>query len=395
MNFLALIDRFIPEQFLQKNDQNLIKIRVMTSISLLYGASLVGIVLLLGTLSYLELVVVWETVAGSSVAASLYTFQIIYFKRTANWFNAVNIVMLTMFAATTGFIAATGGWTSPVMVVYVCIPMCAFLMEGKKSGVLWSSVIIVAYMVFLALHVKSVQMPQIIDAAFASYLVYFAWVYSWFMTAGGIALYGSVTQRLSESLNQERDKLRVRATYDVLTGAYSRGAFQDFFLESLISSVKDEKPFLYLDVELNDDALSSRREEERILQTTVKIIREAYTERVVIARSAGLSFLVMVDEVDEVVNAEEIALIIHGALLNEFEDLGIVVHVGAVMVPYYSKDAQIIMSGARRAVQDAITDEKSIAVYSTPYRSFHEEDYSNRWIRGTFAEIMARGSQTV
>src|SRR5690606_21768495 len=179
----------------------------------------------------------------------------------------------------------------------MCVSVCAFLMAGKYSGLFWSSMVGLVYGVFYLLEQRGVTTLQVVENNLLDLLVYFSWLYAGVIIFGGMALFAGLTRNLSAALNQEREQLRIKATYDPLTGAYNRYFFHDRIRQRLARCHEPGRAFLFLDIEILINALVSREDEELYLQQAVQALQNRYPGRVEPARSGGLTLMAVIDDV--------------------------------------------------------------------------------------------------
>jgi GGDEF domain-containing protein len=379
-----MIDFFVPEDVRKKDDEALLmKCRVTISLSLLYLFSVLPMGVGFLVLALMDILVIWSAVIGDAIASVIYIFQLFYLKRTANLFVAANIVMAVLVVFTSIFCLITGGWTSSVLFILVCTPVCAFLMEGARSGTFWTLVTAIVYFLLLEMYLYNVQLPNVIPDNLEVVLEYFAWLYGWFMVFGAMTVYNLVSKKLSENMTQERKRLSIKATYDELTGCYSRTAFVGV-LEERAGQLKGDDDFLFCSVDLQLKDIISRDEEMHLLQVIVKLLRESFPERCVIGRMGGMSFSIIIDEVKDESVAEEIASTCFSVLQIAFFDTSMDLKVGAVMVPSYSNQPDTIVASARKAIQEARHNDLDYVIYSDEALKTRKVSKGNR----VFAESL-------
>lgn len=213
LDVFALLDRFLPAGLQQSNDNTrLLKGRVLVFLSLMYLLSLGPMIVIFTVLGLLGIFSLWSAVLSSSISCCLYACQLMYFKRGGDMFRAANIGMFTMVAATTTCVAVTSGWTSPIMMILLCTPTCAFLMDGKRAGTLWSAAVATIGAFFLVAYINGIHFPQLITENLQDYLAYFSWLYGFMIVASGIVFYGNLTEKLNASARRERELLVMKAS---------------------------------------------------------------------------------------------------------------------------------------------------------------------------------------
>ena len=134
-----LLDRLLADSILQSEDGNLLfRSRITAAVTVMYCFSMAFVATLLSTFTILGVIDVWSAAYACITSSLFYIGQMLYFKRSGNLFIASGITIGIMFCAANGFVAITGGWQSSVIIFLFVVPMCAFLMSGSLSGIIWS-----------------------------------------------------------------------------------------------------------------------------------------------------------------------------------------------------------------------------------------------------------------
>lgn len=389
MNPLKLLDQFIPGNILAANDLTLLtRARVLVAFSVMYLVSTFFIAITIAIVNLMGFLTLWSGVASSTVSGCLYACQLFYFKRSGNMRVATHFFLAILTTATVAFITITAGWESPVVMILMCVSTCAFLMQGRHTGFIWSGIISFIYVVYYVLYQFSVELPQVVEPSLLELLKLFSWIYAFAIMFGGVVLYSSMANQLSSTLNAEREQLRQKATYDSISGAYKREAFVRILQERVADCDRPGKAFVVLDIEIMANGLLSREDEVDIQVKTRKGIERAFPGRTIIAKSSGLSFLVIVDQAN---NDGVTAKIIEftGSVLEKVADPGLLaITIGAVMVPGYSADVDEIMTTARRAIQEARHAGLPYVLYSQSRRIRVEKWAPRHWTRARFSEVI-------
>lgn len=393
MNFLSLLDRLIPENIRAANDLTLLtRARVLVAFSLMNLSSTVFIALAITVANLLGVITLWSGVASSTVSVCLYSTQMFYFYRTGNIRWATHFFLAILTAATVTFVTITSGWQSPVIIILMCVSTCAFLMQGRKTGVMWSAIISLVYIVFFVIYKKGIVLPQVVESSLLYLLMLFSWIYAWFILFGGVLLYNGMTSQLSNTLNREREQLRRKATYDSISGAYKREAFIRHLRERTGDSLQPGKAFLMLDIEIIAKGILAREDEVGIQKKIHQTIEKTFPNRTFIARSNGLSFLAMIDQVNNDAVAGKV-LALMSEVLDRSLAAGLVdITMGAVMVPGYSNEVDEIMVTARRAIQEAQKSGEKHVIYSQSRRIRVEKWTPKNWIHARFVDLTGQAT---
>jgi len=388
---IAWLDKTLPPSLRDQNDAALLlRARVLMALCLMYLSSTVSIAVSIAILNMFGVITLWSAVLSSSVSSSVYLVTLIYFKRSANLFWAANLFMSTLFFATLAFVYATGGLHSPVLMILMCVCVCAFLMAGKYAGLFWSLMVALVYVIFYILDQNGIQTLQVVEDELLDLLMFFSWLYAGVIIFGGMALFASLTRNLSNTLNQEREQLRVKATYDPLTGAYNRPFFHDRIVQHLAQCHEPGRAFVFLDIEIMINALLSREDEELYLQQAVQALQNRYPGRVEPARSGGLALMAIIQDVADHEEAEEVVGSVYVALQSALDEMVAGIVMGAVMVPSYSETENEIIQTGRKATLEAKSANKPFVIYTDEDRIKLEAWTPKNWARRRFSEVVAR-----
>jgi GGDEF domain-containing protein len=366
LDIFRLLDYFLPAKLLRRNHQaSLMKGRVLVFLSLMYLSSLSMVAVLLALLSALGVFTLWSAVLSSSLSCGIYALQLRYFKRGGDLRRAANIGMLTMVTTTASCVLLTGGATSPVMIILLCTPTCAFLMEGKNAGLLWSVVVAFICAAFLQLRVQGITLPNMIDAKLMDYLSYCSWLYGFIIVAGGMTFYGSLTEKANVAAKQERLQLKNKATYDALTGVYSRQAFMQR-LPQWQNEQKNAAPLLFMEFDIETRFALQREHMEQLLIRCVETLQLLFDSHLVLSRNSGSSFQGLLFNVHDGGSAIQ-AMDLVNQQLEALSDGNLVkVTMGAAIVTRAHEPARILQM-AHKAIQNARTRE-------LPYFFFNEAE---------------------
>ncbi len=354
IDLFRMLDSFLPASLLCSGDQTrLMKGRVLAFLSLIYLVSLGSLIVIFTILGLLGIFSLWGAVLTSSLSCGLYAYQLWYFKHGGDAERAANIGMFTMVTATSACVFFTGGWTSPVMMILLCMPTCAFLMEGKKTGLSWSAVVAIIGVFFLILHIQAITLPNLIDAALQDYLAYSSWLYGFMIIASGMAFYGNLTRTINQAANAERQRSKTRATYDSLTGAFSRQAFQQQLPHWLEDCQKSGRQLLFVEMDLEVAHSLHREQLEELLVRCTNTLQSLFDKKLLLSRNSGTCFQALLPDVGDNSSARTMLDTLHSKLMALCVADKIQINMGAVMVPGYTENRALMLKTARKAIQDA------------------------------------------
>ena len=173
-----------------------------------------------------------------------------------------------------------------------------------------------------------------------------------------VTIFSDITER-----KRTEENLRVLANYDPLTGLANRYLFNATFTRSLQSARrKNEKlALLFIDLDhfkqVND--LLGHEAGDRLLIEVANRIQGSIRETDTAARLAGDEFVVILENIQALTDAEQVALKILSALSNQAsppDSLSrISASIGISVFPDHGNDSETLLRSADRAMYDAKT----------------------------------------
>lgn len=392
INLADILDYFIAKSLRATTDEELrLRARITVGITLMYFSSMSSLSLLLSIIGYLDILVWWPATISCAFSASCYLFQMVYFKKTGNLFVASIITMSILFLFTSRFIYITGGWNSPVILFLFIVPMCAFLITGHKQGAVWSILSIGVYATLGWLEYAGIATPQIAVMEYDKLLRFFTWVFSWFMIVGGVMLYAGIVNSLNESINSEKEKIRLKATFDEESGAYTRKEFSKLLVKKTRLPKSGIKTFALVFIELvnekNDFAGSPRHE---ILKRLFNQIKLQLDDQVVVSRYGGLSMTALVSSIEELDDTRNMVNELYGKLQDIANQHGATLYLGAVVVPRTFTDIHAMTDDARKALHHAKAQKEKFTVYLRGEKKKDERNYMAEVIVGSFDQFLQK-----
>jgi diguanylate cyclase (GGDEF)-like protein len=112
----------------------------------------------------------------------------------------------------------------------------AFTLGTRNSGLKWSGVVFATHLVMIAIDRWLFKFPQLLDMSQALTHHVMHWAITYFAIIFLMMVFESITQRLKEERDAERDRYAYLATHDPLTGLANRSMFDSQLLRALANS---------------------------------------------------------------------------------------------------------------------------------------------------------------
>ncbi len=393
------VDGWIPDNFREhSNYQQIMKARIILSLMLFFSSS----VALLGTVSLcvslLGIANLYDAFFITLPIAMVWLSGAIYFRRTGNFTVTGNIFAFIMFSSSAGAIMPTGGWDSPVLIMFMTVPVGIFLVVGKKSGVFWSILTAICYFGFFLTEVYQIKSPFLLHMDDMRIVTTGVWCFSWFIILGCLLVYDRIVNSLNVSLAEERNRFLYRSRHDVLTGAYNRLTFQQM-LDSLIAEIDNSRHSGLL-VYLHINNLAQLTEEfglaysNEFLQKLVSGFKHFLGEKMTIARQGGSDFTLLIRDIEDLNSArttltELKAGLEHPVILSDENVFAANVAMGGVLIPDFSTDRRLLMQTARNLMHRARRTDDDFLILPNSLRQQGDDEQSLRqnWQRVSFAEL--------
>lgn len=223
---LKMLDLFIPEH-MKNSPDGLMKCYILLGIlfsnvffSFITLFAFLWVVELSEEVRFLALLIDVATFVG-------YSLTLLVFKITKNVVLAANCFLLVLVVTVFPPVLVTGGYQeSPVIQMYMLVPVSAFLLTGLRGGLFWTVFTSICCL-FLAyeyemgwFNTQLLEDPKQLELMrVALNIMIFA------MVTGLLIVYELINENLKSKLNEEKSKFEHRASHDALTGIPNRFEF--------------------------------------------------------------------------------------------------------------------------------------------------------------------------
>ena len=139
-----------------------------------------------------------------TIASIVLGLQIFLFYRVANIGASAVIFSMTFFGATMAVMIFTGGWSSPVRLLFFCAPMISFLVDGRREGFYITGLVLVSGLMVFVAQKTGWQFFQVIDGTNGDIVSVIIWIISVNIVVTCLSVYDAVLHDLSNRLNRAR-----------------------------------------------------------------------------------------------------------------------------------------------------------------------------------------------
>ncbi len=201
MNISAFVDRFVPGSIKESPNPH-IRVRARVLAGLYISCFVIGFAMLalFGTLTLITDRNVTNGLIASVVVTFIIMMQLYLFYKAANVPISAIIFSMTFFGSTFGAVIVSGGWHSPVLLLFFCSPVVSFLVGGRGEGFYMTCLMLVCGVSLMISHHLNFQALQIIQEENMEIARLFIWIISVNLLASCLAVYDT----LLESYNRHR-----------------------------------------------------------------------------------------------------------------------------------------------------------------------------------------------
>lgn len=208
-DFSRWLDIWTPEKLKSQNDPFLI-IRAKILLAL-YLSTLVTIVMMI---IFLLLVIPTSNanwmhgVFSSSLAFILLALQIFIFYRVASIAISCMIFSMTFFSLTLLAVIMTGGWLSPLMMLFFCSPVISFLVGGRTEGLYIIGLVFFSGAILMIAHTINFTLFQIVADENIEVVRFSIWIASSGLLVSCLTTYDFLLESSMKNQNKEKASWR-------------------------------------------------------------------------------------------------------------------------------------------------------------------------------------------
>jgi diguanylate cyclase (GGDEF)-like protein len=362
VGFVEIIDGFFTDAVLSDfSEDERVRARIIFSV---LSFSAVGLAISSFVMLCLSLLMVrnlWIGVLFSVVVSIGMGLTAYFFRINGRILITANIFSVLMFVSIGTAFLVTGGIHSPVAFLLLAVPVMIFMVAGRKSGLLWSLVVLMFYLAVFYLDRKGISFVQIMREQNRELVTTSLWYLSAVIIIGFLAIYERIVGGLTVAIHDEKSRFHDGAIYDALTGFLNRESFQQTFEEALheVSSSGGRLALLRIDIKNLKQVVSQLGYDvgDELVRQLSGLCRQAVASEGVLGRFGSGEFCILLPKVRD--RGQVISLV--SRLKRDFGNhieisegikLPVRIGMGGVFAPDFSISSRSLLRG----VQDALVE---------------------------------------
>jgi len=198
------LDRLLPEAVLERPDSTLeMKIRARILLGLFLSNFCVCIALAL-VFILATLFTDKSFIGAITVISAIFVVLIMQawmFRTVGNVSVSAIMFSMTFFAVTLIPVIATGGWHSPIKLLFFCAPVISFLVGGRQEGVYMASLVLFCGLALMVASAFEFQLFQMLPVENVQFMTAVIWVISIVMLVSCLLVYDVILEDLSKKVS--------------------------------------------------------------------------------------------------------------------------------------------------------------------------------------------------
>lgn len=326
----AVLDWFVPLEIRTDKAQRTRAFIVIGIILInLVICVLVGSALFATSLSHKAKLAATVVVLGSAL---LYCTALGLFRWRHSYLLAGNLAVAAVYFAVLAGVLLTGGYgVSPIMPLWIVVPVFVFPLAGPRSGMVWAIIIFLTMIILLVSNLAGFKTWQLSDPETLQVIERVLPVILCFMVVTALIIYERLNEQLNQWLQEERQRFAFKASHDSLTDLPNREEFYSRLETALRESTHkhQQMALVYIDLDgfkpINDT--HGHFSGDKVLKITAQRIKEVLRHTDVAARIGG----------------DEFALILHGVQKRSDIDLALnkLLHTLSIPIDIEGREVQV------------------------------------------------------
>ncbi|MEZ5540186.1 MAG: GGDEF domain-containing protein [Pseudomonadales bacterium] len=372
--FAGVFDKLISPTYLN-NHETLYKARILAGIASMYIFLLVVTSIYALFLAPLSPDNVFVSLSFMTMMIMGYSMVLYWLRHGEKYRRCAEITVFCTYAGVVMGVATSGGpLASPATPIMVIPVILAFTLGSKYSGLIWSFVVMATHIAMVAIDRWIFKFPQMLDMSQPLMHHLMHWGVNYFAIILLMLVFESITRRLKQERDAERDRYAFLAAHDSLTGLANRLMFDSQLTRALASSDRNKNivGLVILDLDgfkpVNDQLGHDMGDNilRAIGDRLTNLLRKADT----IARIGGDEFAVILENVAAPPGIDIVAQRIVDEIGKPYDILPagmrVTASVGVAMYPLHTRDENTLRVLADHAMYEAKKQHDCYKIYSVP-----------------------------
>jgi diguanylate cyclase (GGDEF)-like protein len=300
---------------------------------LLAGRLLTG----LGLASIMVFIVQY-VLKNTVIAANLYAFKL-----------GLILVLATLFS---------GGLVSPVLPLYLLLPMTCFLIAGARSGLVWSGIVVLIGVVLAGSTESIAMLEPVLRSAEGQYGLLLSTGASTLALVAILFLYQGINAGLHGEVIEQRQRFAHHVRHDGLTNLANRQHFIEQLELAIKRSSRVHSNFALLMINLVGFKYVNQQYGEDVGDQVLQQLGDRVNSRIrttdCLGRWGGDEFSVILETVPAVRDIEKIAQAILAQVHSSFQvdghEIQLSANIGAAIYPDHAADSETLINLANEAM---------------------------------------------
>jgi len=198
------LDGLLPDAVLERPDSTLeMKIRARILLGLFLSNFSVCVALFI-IFSLATLLTDKSFIGAITVISAIFVVLIMQawmFRTVGNVSVSAIMFSMTFFAVTLIPVIATGGWHSPIKLLFFCAPVISFLVGGRQEGIYMATLVMCCGLALMLTSALDFQLFQMLPVENIQFMTAAIWVVSIVMLVSCLLVYDVILEDLSRRLN--------------------------------------------------------------------------------------------------------------------------------------------------------------------------------------------------
>jgi len=368
---IVFLDRFIAPS-LKLDSEQFYRARVLAFIALAYVPILVAVALYLLTLAPVPLSYGLGAAAYITILDALCASALIMLKTRGRYELCTHLVCgVVMGAVTAGIIVTGGPVLSPTVPVSLVAIILAFILGGRRMGMIWTWIVLAMHSLLLVLGVVLGPFPQWLNLEYPAVYHIVHWLVMYTAIMGMMIIFDAINARLKRERDAERERFAHLASHDSLTQLANRLMFDDNLRLAVARTQRHRHSLALFFIDLDGfkpiNDTYGHEMGDRVLQVVAARLQTHFRNIDTVARLGGDEFAIVVEDLDDESHVVQLAQKIVSLLSDPMESLPPEIKlggsIGVALYPQHAQDAEKLVRYADTAMYQAKRSRDSYRIF--------------------------------